>query len=250
MRSTSSSMPVLTAETASLPDGRIKEIRDPGFGVYVHWPFCLSKCPYCDFNSHVREAIDQERWGRALTADLESALDTTSPEVVRSLTSVFFGGGTPSLMAPAIVEDVLAALSRRGLLDAKTEITLEANPSSAEAERFAAYRDAGVNRLSVGVQALDNQALRFLGAGSRRRRSNDGGVGRPRGLRSGLLRPHIRPGGAIAAGMADRTRSGSGSRADARVPLSADHRTRHALSRGPGARRPRTARRRRCDRNV
>lgn len=156
-------MPVLTAETASLPDGRIKEIRDPGFGVYVHWPFCLSKCPYCDFNSHVREAIDQERWGRALTADLESALDTTSPEVVRSLTSVFFGGGTPSLMAPAIVEDVLAALSRRGLLDAKTEITLEANPSSAEAERFAAYRDAGVNRLSVGVQALDNQALRFLG---------------------------------------------------------------------------------------
>lgn len=136
---------------------------DPGFAVYVHWPFCASKCPYCDFNSHVRDAIDQERWRRALVADLESALDAAPAEVVRPAASVFFGGGTPSLMAPETVAAALGALARRGLVDGNAEVTLEANPSSAEAGRFADYRAAGVNRLSVGVQALDDEALRALG---------------------------------------------------------------------------------------
>ncbi len=136
---------------------------DPGFAVYVHWPFCASKCPYCDFNSHVRDAIDQERWGRALIADLESALDAAPAEVVRPAASVFFGGGTPSLMAPETVDGALGALARRGLVDGDAEVTLEANPSSAEAGRFADYRAAGVNRLSVGVQSLDDGALRALG---------------------------------------------------------------------------------------
>ena len=136
---------------------------DPGFAVYVHWPFCASKCPYCDFNSHVRNAIDQERWRRALVADLESALDAAPAEVVRPAASVFFGGGTPSLMAPETVAAALGALARRGLVDGNAEVTLEANPSSAEAGRFADYRAAGVNRLSIGVQALDDGALRALG---------------------------------------------------------------------------------------
>lgn len=136
---------------------------DPGFAVYVHWPFCASKCPYCDFNSHVRDAIDQERWRRALVADLESALDAAPAEVVRPAASVFFGGGTPSLMAPETVAAALGALARRGLVDGNAEVTLEANPSSAEAGRFADYRAAGINRLSIGVQALDDEALRALG---------------------------------------------------------------------------------------
>ena len=147
-------MPASSAEAAAA---------DPGFAVYVHWPFCASKCPYCDFNSHVRDAIDQERWRRALAADLESALDAAPAGVVRPVASVFFGGGTPSLMAPETVDGVLGALARRGLLDGGAEVTLEANPSSAEAGRFAGYRAAGVNRLSIGVQALDDAALRALG---------------------------------------------------------------------------------------
>jgi len=131
-----------------------------GFGVYLHWPFCKSKCPYCDFNSHVRETIDQERWRDALLADLAHAAEKSGP---RDITSVFFGGGTPSLM-PA--ETVAAALEKIDVLwglAPGTEVTLEANPTSAEAERFPAFARAGVNRLSLGVQALDDAALKFLG---------------------------------------------------------------------------------------
>jgi putative oxygen-independent coproporphyrinogen III oxidase len=168
MPSVSSSMPVSIPESVGTESvGGVSDqaagVEDVGLGLYVHWPFCISKCPYCDFNSHVRESIDQERWGRALVNDLESALAAVSTDVLRPLLSIFFGGGTPSLMAPETVAAVLDVLSSRGLLNAQTEITLEANPSSADAERFAAYRDAGVNRLSIGVQALDNEALRFLG---------------------------------------------------------------------------------------
>ena len=163
MPSANSSTPVLIAEPVGGVSDQAAGAEDAGLGLYVHWPFCVSKCPYCDFNSHVRESIDQARWGRALVSDLESALAAVSRNVVRPLLSVFFGGGTPSLMAPETVAAVLQVLSSRGLLNAQTEITLEANPSSADAKRFAAYRDAGVNRLSIGVQALDNAALRFLG---------------------------------------------------------------------------------------
>ncbi len=131
-----------------------------GFGVYVHWPFCVAKCPYCDFNSHVRERVDQRRWRDALLAELVHA---ASEAPGRTVTSVFFGGGTPSLMPP---ETVAAAIERIGTLwpmAPDAEITLEANPSSVEAENFAALRQAGVNRLSLGIQALREEPLRFLG---------------------------------------------------------------------------------------
>lgn len=132
----------------------------PGFGIYVHWPFCLSLCPYCDFNSHVREAVDQHRWRRALLAELDHYAGQT-PE--RPVTSVFFGGGTPSLMAPETVAAVIARVGDSWRLAPDAEITLEANPTSVEAGRFAAYRAAGVNRVSLGVQSLNDDALGFLG---------------------------------------------------------------------------------------
>ncbi len=128
--------------------------------LYVHWPFCVSKCPYCDFNSHVREVVDQDAWRKALLADLkhEAALLPG-----RALGSIFFGGGTPSLMPPgtvaAVIDAAVAAWSPQGDL----EVTLEANPSSVEAARFADLAAAGVNRVSLGLQALDDDALAFLG---------------------------------------------------------------------------------------
>jgi len=131
-----------------------------GFGVYLHWPFCKSKCPYCDFNSHVRESIDQERWRRALLTDLKHAREKSGP---RDVTSVFFGGGTPSLMPPETVAAAIETIDALWGLAPGTEVTLEANPTSAEAERFAGFARAGVNRLSIGVQALDDDALKFLG---------------------------------------------------------------------------------------
>jgi putative oxygen-independent coproporphyrinogen III oxidase len=129
-------------------------------GVYVHWPFCKSKCPYCDFNSHVRESVEQARWCTALLTELEQAAREAPDRVVQTM---FFGGGTPSLMDP---ETVAALIARsRELWDTADdpEITLEANPTSVEAANFAALAAAGVNRVSLGVQALDPAALRFLG---------------------------------------------------------------------------------------
>ncbi|MBX3569388.1 MAG: coproporphyrinogen III oxidase [Rhizobiaceae bacterium] len=135
--------------------------RDPGFGVYIHWPFCAAKCPYCDFNSHVRhQPVDQERFAAAFDREMATLRDQTGP---RTATSIFLGGGTPSLMKPRTVEAVLEAVSRHWSLVDGIEITLEANPSSVEAERFRGYRAAGVNRVSLGVQALDDADLRFLG---------------------------------------------------------------------------------------
>ena len=133
---------------------------EPGFGLYVHWPFCQSKCPYCDFNSHVRESVDQARWRRALLQELEHWAERSGP---RGLTSIFFGGGTPSLMAPETAAAVIEKAAALWGLAPDAEITLEANPGSAEAGRFAGYRAAGVNRLSLGVQSLDDEELRFLG---------------------------------------------------------------------------------------
>jgi oxygen-independent coproporphyrinogen-3 oxidase len=133
---------------------------DPGFGVYVHWPFCQSKCPYCDFNSHVRESVEHDRWARALVAELD-AMASLAPG--REVTSVFFGGGTPSLMEPKTVAALLDRIAALMPVAQDVEITLEANPGSVEADRFAGYRSAGVNRLSLGVQALDDDALRQLG---------------------------------------------------------------------------------------
>jgi oxygen-independent coproporphyrinogen-3 oxidase len=128
--------------------------------LYIHWPFCVSKCPYCDFNSHVREGVEQERWRDALLADLAYEAQV-GPQ--RPLTSIFFGGGTPSLMPPATVAALIEAAERHWGFAPDVEITLEANPSSVEAARFAGLAAAGVNRVSLGLQALDDDALHFLG---------------------------------------------------------------------------------------
>jgi oxygen-independent coproporphyrinogen-3 oxidase len=134
---------------------------DPGFGVYVHWPFCLSKCPYCDFNSHVRsKPVDEGRYLRAFRTEIAHRARLAPGRVVRS---IFFGGGTPSLMRPETVGGVLDAIAAAWPIDSDAEITLEANPTSVEAERFRGYRAAGVNRLSIGVQALADPDLRALG---------------------------------------------------------------------------------------
>jgi putative oxygen-independent coproporphyrinogen III oxidase len=128
--------------------------------LYVHWPFCVSKCPYCDFNSHVRESIDQDAWRDALLADLAHEAGLLPG---RTLTSIFFGGGTPSLMDPATAEAIIVAAASHWMPSADLEITLEANPNSVEAARFADLAHAGVSRLSLGLQSFDNRALRFLG---------------------------------------------------------------------------------------
>lgn len=128
--------------------------------LYIHWPFCVSKCPYCDFNSHVRESVDQDAWRTALLKDMAHEAGLTKG---RPLTSIFFGGGTPSLMPPATVSALIdAAQAHWGFAD-DIEITLEANPSSVEAARFADLAQAGVNRVSLGLQSLDDAALAFLG---------------------------------------------------------------------------------------
>ncbi len=130
--------------------------------LYFHWPFCLAKCPYCDFNSHVRETIPEARFVAALRRELGFEADRLG---ARRVVSVFFGGGTPSLMQPESVAALLEDVRRRFVLDGEAEITLEANPTSVEAGRFRGYAAAGVNRVSLGVQSLDDAALRFLGRG-------------------------------------------------------------------------------------
>lgn len=128
--------------------------------LYIHWPFCLAKCPYCDFNSHVRESVDVARWQTALIADMRAEAELAGGE---TLESIFFGGGTPSLMPPELVEALLCEAERLWGFAENIEITLEANPSSVEAEKFAALASAGVNRTSLGLQAFDDENLRFLG---------------------------------------------------------------------------------------
>lgn len=130
------------------------------FGIYLHWPFCVSKCPYCDFNSHVAASIDQPRWRAALLAELDHFAQATAE---RTVTSIFFGGGTPSLMDPATTAALLEQVARRWAVAPDVEITLEANPGTIDAQRFIDFRAAGINRLSMGLQALNNQSLRFLG---------------------------------------------------------------------------------------
>ena len=131
------------------------------FGVYVHWPFCLSKCPYCDFNSHVRhQAIDEERFARAFATEIAT---TAARAPGREVTSIFLGGGTPSLMKPETVGSILDSIGKHWTVAKDVEVTLEANPTSVEATRFKGYRAAGVTRVSLGVQALDDASLKSLG---------------------------------------------------------------------------------------
>jgi putative oxygen-independent coproporphyrinogen III oxidase len=139
----------------------LKQVQHDGrIALYIHWPFCVSKCPYCDFNSHVRAEIDQERWREALLADLAHEARLLPG---RRLTSIFFGGGTPSLMEPATVAALIESARTHWRADDAIEITLEANPNSVEAARFADLARAGVNRLSLGLQSFDDEALAFLG---------------------------------------------------------------------------------------
>jgi putative oxygen-independent coproporphyrinogen III oxidase len=142
-------------------DKRTDPEKAGAFGVYVHWPFCLSKCPYCDFNSHVRHAtIDEDRFARAFAREIET---TAGRAPDRQVTSIFLGGGTPSLMRPQTVGSILDAIGKHWKVASDVEVTLEANPTSVEATRFAGYRAAGVNRVSLGVQALDDASLKALG---------------------------------------------------------------------------------------
>ncbi|RUS59583.1 coproporphyrinogen III oxidase [Pseudorhodobacter sp. E13] len=131
-----------------------------GFGLYIHWPFCQSKCPYCDFNSHVAAKIDQARWRDAYLREIDRAAAETPGRILQT---VFFGGGTPSLLAPEIVDAIIAKVRAAWPTANDIEITMEANPGSVEAGRFAAYRQAGVNRVSIGVQALNDTDLKALG---------------------------------------------------------------------------------------
>ncbi len=143
------------------PPPQAGERRQNAFGVYVHWPFCLSKCPYCDFNSHVRHApIDEERFSRAFAREIET---TAARAPGREVSSIFLGGGTPSLMRPQTVGAILDAIGKHWRVASGVEVTLEANPTSVEATRFSGYRSAGVNRVSLGVQALDDASLKALG---------------------------------------------------------------------------------------
>jgi putative oxygen-independent coproporphyrinogen III oxidase len=138
-----------------------RQERETPFGVYIHWPFCLSKCPYCDFNSHVRQAaIDQPRFVKAFAAEIAA---TARRAPGRTVSTIFFGGGTPSLMEPATVGAILDAVGRHWTIAPNAEVTLEANPTSVEAARFRGYRAAGVNRVSLGVQSLDDAILKQLG---------------------------------------------------------------------------------------
>ena len=133
---------------------------DAGFALYVHWPFCQAKCPYCDFNSHVVSSIDQIRWKSAYLAEIARVRDETGSRV---LNSIFFGGGTPSLMAPDTVAAIIDGARAAWTPANDMEITLEANPTSVEAGRFRAYADAGVNRVSIGIQSLRDDHLKALG---------------------------------------------------------------------------------------
>jgi oxygen-independent coproporphyrinogen-3 oxidase len=143
--------PVLAAPVGAAPE----------FAVYVHWPFCLSKCPYCDFNSHVRHGgYDEAHYVRAIEQEIAAAAERAPG---RTVSTIFFGGGTPSLMQPETVEAILNSIGKHWTVAGNVEVSLEANPTSVEATRFRGYRAAGVNRVSLGVQALDDQSLKELG---------------------------------------------------------------------------------------
>ena len=176
------------------------------FGVYIHWPFCLSKCPYCDFNSHVRHvAIDETRYVAAFAAEIAA---TAARAPGRTVSTIFFGGGTPSLMQPQTVAAILDAVARHWRLAPDVEITLEANPSSVEATRFRGYRAAGVNRVSLGVQSLDDEVLKQLGRLHTVREALDA-VAIARGIfeRYSFDLIYARPGQSVAAWRAELARA-------------------------------------------
>ena len=134
--------------------------KNGGFGVYIHWPFCAAKCPYCDFNSHVRKSVDQSRWLSAIRLELKNNAIRTKG---RTVNTIFFGGGTPSLMEPETVAGIIKEIAKLWVLALDIEISLEANPTSVEAQKFSDFRKAGINRISMGIQSLRNDDLKALG---------------------------------------------------------------------------------------
>ena len=197
--------------------------QSPNLALYIHWPFCLQKCPYCDFNSHVRDTIPQARFAQALRTELAWQAARLGP---RPLASIFFGGGTPSLMAPATVATLIEDACRLFTPTPDLEITLEANPTSVEAARLAAFRTAGVNRLSLGVQALDDAALAGLG------RAHDAAQAMAALAQARAIFPRLsfdmiyaRPGQSVAAWQAELGRA---------LALAADHLSLYQLTIEPG----------------
>ena len=187
--------------------------------LYIHWPFCLAKCPYCDFNSHVRERIPQARFRAALLRALTWEANRLGP---RRLTSIFFGGGTPSLMEPETVAALIDDAHRLFRPAENIEITLEANPTSVEAGRFAAFRDAGVNRVSIGVQSLDQQALSLLGRQHSAAQAIDALETARAHFPAYLLRPDLCAPWSDAGDLAGGAAPGAGPRGGSSVALPAD----------------------------
>jgi oxygen-independent coproporphyrinogen-3 oxidase len=138
----------------------IVDWQNGGFGIYIHWPFCAAKCPYCDFNSHVRKSVDQSRWLSAIRFELKNNAIRTQG---RTVNTIFFGGGTPSLMEPETVAGVIKEIASLWELDSNLEITLEANPTSVEAQKFSDFNKAGITRVSMGIQSLRDNDLKALG---------------------------------------------------------------------------------------
>ncbi len=212
-------------ERPVVSDGGAK--REPGFGVYVHWPFCAAKCPYCDFNSHVRhQPPDQARFAAAFAREIATTAERAPG---RTVTSIFLGGGTPSLMEPATVGAILDAVAKHWTVAPDAEVTMEANPSSVEAERFRGYRAAGVNRVSLGVQALNDPDLKFLGrlhdVAAALARDRD----RARDLPAPFVRSHLRPAEPDAGGLARRADARHRARRRSSLALPADHRAGDAV---------------------
>jgi oxygen-independent coproporphyrinogen-3 oxidase len=138
----------------------IEDWKNGGFGIYIHWPFCAAKCPYCDFNSHVRSNIDQNQWLKAYLKEIRRVAQNTSNRV---LNSIFFGGGTPSLIEPFVIDNILNEIQKYWKTNENLEVTLEANPNSVDAKNFKAYKTVGINRTSMGIQSLNEKDLKALG---------------------------------------------------------------------------------------
>ena len=206
------------ARTAGYEAGR-------SLALYVHWPFCVSKCPYCDFNSHVRASIDQEAWCKALLTDLAHEASLLRD---RRLTSIFFGGGTPSLMEPSTAEALIDAARECWPVANDLEITLEANPNSAEAARFADLASAGVNRISLGLQSFDDQALAFLG----RAHSADEGLRALEAAQSAVDRVSFD----LIYALPGDTESGWSANLDRALSLGTEHLSLYQLTIEPGTR--------------
>ena len=212
------------------------------FAVYVHWPFCLSKCPYCDFNSHVRHGgVDEARFVRAIETEIAA---TAARVPGRTVSTIFFGGGTPSLMQPQSVQAILDSIGKHWSVAPDVEVTLEANPTSVEATRFRGYRAAGVNRVSLGVQALDDAALKELGRLHTAQEALDAVAVARSIFERYSFDLDLCAAAPDACGLGRRTQARHRRSGRASLALSTDHRAGHAVLRPAQSRQARHSRRR------